>query len=104
MKTKVFVLLALLCCAFFVPSVYCKVVLGSTSGNVTLTNPDNSTFFYDHSNITTYDYVGNAPDGWWMFIGEETDEDSYWILGVVLGILAVGVAVALITINRGKQK
>lgn len=104
MKIKLTLMLtfAFVLCSLLLPLGACKIVLGG-DGNVTLTNPDNSTFYYDDSNITTYDYVGNAPDGWWMFIGEVTDEDSYWVLGVVIGVLAVGLAVALVMVTRRKE-
>ena len=88
-----------------VPVATCDITFGgSGSGNVTLTNPDNSTFTFNSSNQTTYSYAGNANDGWWMFIGGPTDEElDLWVIGAFFGVIAIAVAVALLMV-KGREK
>lgn len=81
------------------------ITLGDGDGTVTLINPDNSTFTYNSDNATTYDYVGNYPDGWWMFIGGPSDDElDYWVFGLVFGLLAVALAVVFMVIIRRKKE
>lgn len=88
-----------------VPVAACDITFGGTGeGNVTLINPDDSTFTFNSGNVTTYDYAGNYPDGWWMFIGGPTDEElDLWIIGAFFGVVAIAVAVALVMV-KGKRR
>lgn len=102
-KSLPIVIILLVSC--FVSPVLADITLGGGDGSVTLTNPDNSTFYYDSDNATTYDYVGNYPDGWWQFIGGPTDEElSYWVLGLVFGLTAVALAVVFMVIRKRKDE
>ena len=75
----------------------------SLSGNVTLTNPDNSTYTFTDSNATTYNQVSNYPDGWWFFGGAFVEDTSdYWVIGVLFGIVAIGLVFALVY-QRGRK-
>lgn len=82
-------------------SALASVTLGGENGNVTLINPDNSTFVYVNGNLTTYSYIGNAPDGWWNLYGVE--ENELWVIGVVLGLIAIALAVALAVKKRNNE-
>lgn len=91
---KALLFVALLGCLLVVPLASCKVTLGGTNGNVTLINPDGSTLFFDYSNATTYAYVTNLPDGWWNILStSDTDNTDYMVFAVVIGIIALALAV-----------
>ena len=105
MNNLVKVTLCFVCCLALLPVAVCDITFGGTgTGNVTLTNPDNSTFTFNSGNVTTYGYAGNANDGWWMFVGGPTDEElDLWVIGAFFGVIAIAVAVALLMV-KGKEK
>lgn len=90
-----------------VPSASASVQTGpdSGSGYLELINPDNSTYVFDSSNMSLYNYVTNLPDGWWMFNpATPLNADSdLWVVGFIFGIVAVTIAVvALIRRNNNE--
>lgn len=72
----------------------------NASQYVELINPDNSTYYFGSSNSTTYDYVTNAPDGWWNLMEDETGVGLVLILIFVAVLIIVPVMVLMLRRRR----
>lgn len=87
-----------------IPTANASITLGG-GGNFTLTNPDNSTYFFVAANQTTFNYVTNQPDGWWIFnpaVAVPSESADYWVIGLVFGIIAIALSTVFMIQRRSR--